>query len=308
MLWTGARRLRARAVPISSASMSLQPPAGVPLPPPPPPAQACYRHPHRLTGRACTRCGRPACPDCLVSAPIGSLCPECVREGRPAMAQRLRFWNAGQQGVITKLLVLANVGVFLASAVSGGDALGRTSLLTDGGLYGAAVSSGEWWRIVTSGFLHYGAIHLLMNMYVLWVVGPGLERELGRARFALVYMAALLGGSAGALLVSPNNLTVGASGAIFGLFGAYATGLWARGINPFRTGIGTTLLINLGLTFALSRYISVGGHIGGLVAGAACGWFLLAHPRNRQPSWTYLVPVAIGALAVVVAFGAAGRA
>ena len=223
------------------------------------------------------------------------------------MAQRLRFWNAGQHGIVTKLLVAANVGVFAVSALSGGAALGTTKLLIDGGLYGPSVASGEWWRIVTSGFLHYGAIHLLLNMYVLWVVGPGLERELGRTRFALVYMAALLGGSAGALLISPKNLTVGASGAIFGLFGAYATGLWARGINPFRTSIGTTLLINLGLTFALSQYISVGGHIGGLVAGAVCGWFLLAHARSRQPSWTYLVPVAVGVVAVIVAFGAAGR-
>jgi membrane associated rhomboid family serine protease len=224
------------------------------------------------------------------------------------MAQRLQFWSAGQHDVVTKLLVLVNVGVFAVSAISGGAALGTTKLLIDGGLYGPSVASGEWWRIVTSGFLHYGAIHLLMNMYVLWVVGPGLERELGRTRFVLVYLAALLGGSAGALLISPNSYTVGASGAIFGLFGAYATGLWARGINPFRTGIGTTLLINLGLTFALRTYISVGGHLGGLVAGAACGWFLLAHQRNRQPSWTYLVPVAIGAVALVVAFGAAARA
>ena len=238
---------------------------------------------------------------------MGSLCPECRREGRPAASQRLRFWSAGQHDIVTKLLVLANVAVFGLSAASGGDVLGRTKLVDDGGLFAAAVSSGEWWRIVSSGFLHLGPLHLLMNMYVLWVVGPGLERELGRTRFALVYMASLFGGAAGALLVSPNNLTVGASGAIFGMFGAYATGLWARGINPFKTGIGTTLLINLGLTFTLSRYISVGGHIGGLVVGAACGWFLLAHPRNRQPSWTYLVPVVIGVIAVVVAFGAAAR-
>ena len=169
------------------------------------------------------------------------------------------------------------------------------------------VADGAWWRLVTSGFLHYGPIHLLMNMYVLWTVGPTLERELGRARYLLVYLAALLGGAAGALLVSPTSLTAGASGAIFGLFGAFAAGLQKRGINPFRTGIGTTLLINLGLTFALSSYISVGGHLGGLVAGAICGWFLLGFPPHRSPSWTYLVPVAVAAVSVALALQAAAR-
>jgi membrane associated rhomboid family serine protease len=227
-----------------------------------------------------------------------------VRQNRPSAAQRVQFWNAGQHDAVTKTLIAVNVAVFAWSAASGGDPFGRTRLILDGGLFGAAVEAGEWWRILTSGFLHYGPIHLLMNMYVLWAVGPTLERELGRARYLLLYLAALVGGAAGALLLSPNSLTAGASGAIFGMFGAFATGLWQRGINPFRTGIGTTLLINLGLTFALSSVISVGGHLGGLVAGAICGWFLLAHPR-QQPTWTYLVPVAVGAAAAVLAFMAA---
>ena len=309
---------------VSSTDVSLSPPPGTPLPPPPPPAQACYRHPDRLTGRSCTRCGRPTCADCLTPASVGSLCPECVRSGRAPLAQRVRFWGAGQFDAVTKSIVGVNVAVFAAAAIwGGGDPFGRNRFHLYGALVGPSVqesaggpvyrgvAEGAWWRLVTSGFLHYGPIHLLLNMYVLWIIGPALERELGRSRYLLVYMASLLGGAAGAMILSPGNLTAGASGAIFGIFGAFATGLWKRGINPFRTSIGTTLLINLGLTFVIGGTtggISIGGHLGGLVAGAICGWFLLGHPARRQPSWTYLVPVAVGVVAVLVTLQAAGRA
>ena len=300
--------------------VSLLPPTGTSLPPPPPPAQACYRHPDRLTGRACTRCGRPSCADCLTPAAVGSLCPECLRSGRAPVAQRLRFWSAGQFDAVTKALVAVNVAVFAVAAIwGGGDPFGTTKLHELGGVIGPSlrdgtgtvyrgVADGAWWRLFTSGFLHYGPIHLAMNMYVLWIIGPSLERELGRGRFLAVYVAALLGGSAGALIISPNNLSAGASGAIFGLFGAFAMGLWKRGINPFRTSIGTTLLLNLGLTFLLRTYISVGGHLGGLVAGAICGWFLLGQQTKRRPGWTYLVPVTVGAASIVIALQVAGRA
>jgi membrane associated rhomboid family serine protease len=237
------------------------------------------------------------------------------------VSTRLRFWESGQHDLVTKALVAVNVAVFVGAIVLGGASIMGAGRWHDlGGLRALSwrytangevfrgVVDGAWWRLVTSGFLHYGVIHIAMNMYVLWVVGPSLERELGHTRFFLVYLASLLGGSAGALLLSPNNLTVGASGAIFGLFGAFATGLWQRGVNPFRTGIGTTLLINLALTFGLSSYISVGGHLGGLVAGAICGWFLLVHPARRQPTWTYLVPIAVSGVAVGVALWAAQRA
>ncbi len=235
------------------------------------------------------------------------------------MAERVRMRSAGAFDIVTKGLIAVNVAVFAIAALSGGDPLGTTNLHKKGALIGPSlrdpvtneilrgVADGAWWRLITSGFLHYGPIHLLMNMYVLWTVGPALERELGRTRYLLVYLAALLGGAAGALLVSPTSLTAGASGAIFGMFGAFAAGLQKRGINPFKTGIGTTLLINLGLTFALSRYISVGGHLGGLVAGAICGWFMLGYPARRSPSWTYLVPIAVAVASVVIAFPAARR-
>lgn len=301
--------------------MSLSPPPGTPLPPPPPPAQACYRHPDRLTGRSCTRCGKPACADCLQPASVGSLCPDCMRAGKASVGTRIRFFQAGQHDLVTKALVAINLAVFLgAIAVGGGKLLGGSS---GGGTWYArfalisrlAPSAGDWyrgvaegglWRLITSGFMHDGIIHIALNMYVLFVIGPSLERELGRSRFLMVYVAALLAGSAGALIVTPNAATVGASGAIFGLFGAFATGLYQRGVNPFRTGIGTTLLINLALTFGLPG-ISVGGHIGGLIGGAVCGWFLLGHPTRRMPSWTYAVPAAVGGVAVAVALVAANR-
>lgn len=272
-----------------------------------------------MTGRACTRCGKPACADCLTPAAVGSLCRDCVRAGRPPLAARVKMRSATTSDLVTKGLIAVNVAVFLGAALSGGDPFGTTRWHEKGALIGPSlrdpvtnevlrgVADGAWWRLLTSGFLHYGPIHLLMNMYVLWTVGPMLERELGRTRYLLVYLASLLGGAAGALLVSPTTLTAGASGAIFGMFGAFAAGLQKRGINPFRTGIGTTLLINLGLTFALSRYISVGGHLGGLVAGAICGWFVLGFPSRRLPSWTYLVPIAVAVVSVALALPAARR-
>lgn len=272
-----------------------------------------------MTGRSCTRCGKPACADCLTPGSVGSLCPDCVRAGRPAMADRVRMRAAGAFDAVTKGLIAVNVAVFIGAAMSGGDAFGTTRWHIKGALIGPSlrdpgtnevlrgVADGAWWRLVTSGFLHYGPIHLLMNMYVLWTVGPMLERELGRTRYLGVYVASMLGGAAGALIISPTTLTAGASGAIFGLFGAFASGLYKRGINPFKTGIGTTLLINLGLTFALSRYISVGGHLGGLVGGAICGWFMLGYPSRKLPSWTYLVPIAVAAISVALALPAARR-
>lgn len=298
--------------------MSLSPPPGTPLPPPPPPAQACYRHPNRVTGRACTRCGRPACADCLQPASVGSLCPECSRQGRPSVSTRVKWASAGQHDLTTKVLIAINALVFIGAIAIGHGGVFKESdwhfrgaliarFLPQFGDWYRGVAEGGWWRLVTSGFLHYGIIHLGMNMWVLWAVGPALERELGRIRFLLVYFASMLGGAAGALLLSPDARTAGASGAIFGLFGAFAAGLYQRGVNPLRTSIGTAIILNLVLTFGLSN-ISVGGHIGGLVAGAICGWFVLRHPSNRMPTWTYLVPVGVAAVAIAIAYWAAYRA
>jgi membrane associated rhomboid family serine protease len=151
----------------------------------------------------------------------------------------------------------------------------------------------EWYRLITSGFLHFGILHIAMNMYLLFQLGKLLEAPLGRVRFGLLYFACLLGGSLGVLVLegSSNGLHGGASGAVFGLMGAAAIGMQRRGINIFQTGLGATLMINLLLTFTIPG-ISIGGHIGGIVMGAICGSVMLSPPQQKQPPWLgYAVPV-----------------
>src|SRR5690606_26389164 len=196
------------------------------------------RHPDREAGRRCTRCGRPACTQCLVQANVGSQCVECYRAGRPAASARVRNWQARQPAIVTTVLMAVNVAIFVWMAVADADNitgrsispqdidLGLTKQLavltspTTVDVFGTA--EGEWYRLVSSGFLHFGILHLAFNMLLLYQLGNMLEREAGRVRFGLLYAASLLGGSAGALLLSPDRLSGGASGAVFGLFGAAA--------------------------------------------------------------------------------------
>lgn len=159
----------------------------------------------------------------------------------------------------------------------------------------------QWYRLVTSGFLHYGLLHLGFNMFFLYLLGNEMEPMLGRTKFVLLYLASLLGGSAGVLLIDGQNaFTAGASGAVFGLLGAYAVGIWRHGMNVFNTQIGSLLMINLFLTFFV-RNISIGGHIGGLVAGAICGFVMLAPGYKAVPAWSKVAtPVAVGVASLVI--------
>jgi membrane associated rhomboid family serine protease len=169
------------------------------------------------------------------------------------------------------------------------------------------VSQGnEWYRLVTSGFLHFGLLHLAFNMYFLFVLGNQMEPQLGRVKFLMLYVASLLGGSAGVILFDQGAFTAGASGAVFGLLGAMAVGIWQRGINPFTTQIGTLLLINLGLTFFVSG-ISIGGHLGGLLAGSICGFVMMAPGYKAFPAWSrYATPAVVGVAAVAISVISAG--
>ncbi len=210
-------------------------------------------------------------------------------------------------------LIIANVAVFLgvllwtrdAGALSGSltEAHFQLGLSKDILAFGdAGLLNGEfvvaeperWYRLVTSGFMHYGILHLAFNMYFLYVLGPMLERSLGRVRFTLLYFASLFGGSLGVILLDQGALAAGASGAVFGLLAAAAVGLWRQGVNPFSTGIGTVLLLNLFITFAIPG-ISIGGHLGGAAAGALCALVMMAPPYRAFPTWaTYAAPAAIG--------------
>lgn len=260
--------------------------------PPPPTIARCYRHPDRETGRSCTRCGKPACGDCLVQVSIGSHCLDCVKAARPDVKTRAKFWNARQPTLVTYALIGINVVVYMWTATS------RQSE-QDLAVAKFFLEQGEYYRLVTSGFLHFSVLHVGLNMLLLFQLGQLLEPAIGRVRFALLYFASLLAGSFGAVLVQPNGLTGGASGAVFGLMAAAAIGLHRRGVNVFQTGIGTVLIINLVITFTVPN-ISIGGHLGGAVGGAICGYVILAPGHAALPKWaSYAAPLAIVLVAVV---------
>jgi membrane associated rhomboid family serine protease len=216
----------------------------------------CYRHPDRSAGVKCRRCERAICPDCMITAPVGFQCRSCVKAGPPVRTLR----SLRRDPVVTYGII----GVNLAVAVL---TYAMPRLLGDFELAGVAVAKGDWWRIITGGFLHEGVLHVGMNMFLLLQLGQLLEPVLGRARFAALYGASLFAGALGVLLLTdPQVGTVGASGAVFGLIAAGVLALRRRGISPMQSGLGWLLAINLVLTFAVPN-ISIGGHLGGLIGG-----------------------------------------
>ena len=190
---------------------------------------------------------------------------------------------------------------YVLDAMRPGTLSGISQFQFDMGLAREFLDAGEWYRLVSSGFLHFGVLHVGMNMFLLYQLSRMLEPTLGSVKFTLVYFASLFGGAAGALMLSPNALTGGASGAVFGMMAAAIVGMRQRGVNPLQTGLGLTFLINIGLTLAIPN-ISVGGHFGGALAGAACGEFVLAPAQWRLPRWTeFVMPIAIGVVAIAIA-------
>jgi len=265
---------------------------------PPPALEFCARHPDVPTGRHCTRCDRAACNNCLVQADVGSHCVDCVKRAQPSRQERARYWNAAQPILATKVLIALNLVVYLW-VIAGPDVAGNINGREfDLGISKIFIDNGEWYRIITSGFLHFSIFHIAMNMLLLWQLGQMLEPILDRTRFLLLYFSAMFGGAAGALLLQPDGLTGGASGAVFGLMAAIAVAYQRRGVNPMDTGIGALLFINLIITFVIPG-ISVGGHLGGALTGAAVGYVMLA-PRRTQtsPLIHYVAP--IGAMVVSV--------
>jgi len=248
----------------------------------------CYRHPGRETGVSCSNCGRPICTDCMTPTPVGMRCPECSRDRTPVKTIR----SMTTDPVLTYGLIVVNVLAYFGSR-SGG------SVFSDGALQGLAVADGELWRLITSGFLHGGLLHLAFNMYLLYVLGQMLEPALGRVQFGALYLTSLLCGSFGALaLTNPAVLTVGASGAVFGLMGAGFMIMRQRGIDPMASGLGPTILLNLGITFLIPN-ISIGGHVGGLIGGGLAGLaFAELSGRRRGPVLALLACLALTVVAV----------
>jgi membrane associated rhomboid family serine protease len=259
--------------------------------------EVCYRHPNRETGVRCSNCERPICPDCMTSTPVGMRCPECARQG----ATRIRSMRSmTDEPSLTYILIGINVLAGIGSLLGGGAGADSSSLTDDGGVSQHFIADGEYYRLLTAGFLHAGPIHLLFNMFALWILGSMIEPALGRWRFGLIYFVSLLCGSFGALLLSPNELTVGASGAVFGLMAAAAVLARNRGFSLMESGLGIWIGLNLLITFTVPN-ISIGGHLGGLIGGGVAALLLVElRDRVRIPDYIpALLCVAIGAAAVV---------
>ncbi|MGW2345766.1 rhomboid family intramembrane serine protease [Streptomyces sp. NPDC001661] len=253
----------------------------------------CYRHPDRPTGISCTRCERPICPECMVSASVGFQCPECVRSGsgtgHAPSANQPRTMAGGaitsDPRLVTKVLLGICVAVFVVQMTVGDrfterfEMLGLAWVPDLGGLEG--VAEGQWYRLLTAMFLHGSYVHIAFNMLSLWWIGGPLEAALGRARYLALYLVSGLAGSALTyLLEAQNQPSLGASGAIFGLFGA--TAVLMRRLNyDLRPVIGL-LVINLIFTFSPGFNIAWQAHIGGLVGGLIVGYAMVHAPRERR--------------------------
>ena len=248
----------------------------------------CYRHSDRETGVSCSNCGRPICTSCMTTTSVGMRCPECARDKTPV--RTLRTYD---RPVVTMALIAVNVLVYFGGST-------RAGFLADFGLFGPAVAHGQWYRLVTSGFLHGGLLHIGFNMYILWFLGQLLEPALGPVRFLALYFASLLAGAFGALLFSPTSLTVGASGAVFGLMGATFVMQQARGMNPMQGGIGPLIILNLVIGLLPGLNISIGGHIGGLIGGALAGYVMDQMQTRRIGGIAAQVAVCVGVAAIAV--------
>lgn len=245
----------------------------------------------------------------MTAAPVGQRCPE--HSGKPRGAARMSLGigglsSAGGVGLVTRTLIGINVAVYLLELATGGNIDGVGSQIFEkGALFGPLVANGDWWRLITAAFLHYGPIHLGFNMFFLYWIGTPVEQYLGRGRFLAVYLVSGLAGSAGALVLSPTSVTVGASGAIFGILGA-ALVLERQGSYVLGGSAMGLIVINLALSFVLAG-ISIGGHIGGLIGGAACMLVLSRFGRGhgaygRIGASGIAGLVAVAALSVVVAY------
>lgn len=254
---------------------------------------ACVRHPDRPTGLRCVRCDRPACPDCLREASVGYQCVDCVNEGAktvraPRTIGGARASSRSRSLAVVPALIAINVAAFAATAIQARSITeNQTSeIFQEGILVPALVSFGDWWRVLTSGFLHfgnyggYGPVHLLFNMFALWVIGRDLEVALGRVRFLVVYLLALFGGSAAIMLFGdPLGAVAGASGAVYGLFGGIAVVVFRSKLNP--APVLTLIGINIFLSITLPG-ISLLGHVGGLVIGALATAAMVYAPSARR--------------------------
>ncbi|MEU9988683.1 rhomboid family intramembrane serine protease [Streptomyces sp. NPDC007971] len=271
----------------------------------------CYRHPDRETGVHCTRCERPICPECMVSASVGFQCPECVRGGSgtghsPAASIPRTVAGgtvAADPRLVTKILIGINLAVFLLQMSLGDRFTNRFELIGHAYTYYLpgvqGIAEGQYYRLLTAMFLHGGYTHIAFNMLSLWWIGGPLEAALGRARYIALYVVSGLAGSALTYLIAaPNQPSLGASGAIFGLFGA--TAVLMRRLNYDMRPIVALLVINLIITFSPGMSIAWEAHVGGLVAGVVTGYAMVHAPRDRRTLIQYGTCALVLAVVVVL--------
>ena len=274
----------------------------------------CYRHPDRETWVSCVRCGRHACPDCLRDAAVGQQCVECVRgEGRTSRQARNIFGGRpSRNAVVTWTLMGLNVLLYLIE-------LARPSIAQDWALLGygsptglppfQGVAAGQWYRLISSAFLpgtgSLGILDIAFNMWALYVVGPGLEQMLGRVRYLTVYLLSAVGGSVLFYYLAPQDQpALGASGAIFGLFGAWF--VVSRRLRLDSRGIVLLIAINLVLSFVYGSTIAWQDHVGGLITGTVVTAAFVYAPRKNQAAVQVAATVAVAfllAVAVVIRNG-----
>jgi membrane associated rhomboid family serine protease len=253
----------------------------------------------------------------MTYGPVGIRCPDHATTGGKTAAPRQAAQRVTRSltlsgPIVTFTLIGINVGVFLLELLMGAGISAQSGWIYEHGVLVSSavdsagqvvgVSEGEWWRLITATFLHYGPLHLGMNMLVLWFIGPPLEEYFGHGRYLLVYLVSGLAGSAGALIFSPNALTVGASGAIWGIMGA-ALVLEARRIYVFGGQAIGLVVINGAFTFLIPG-VSIGGHVGGFIGGALCA--LAFSSFRRSPALATISIAAIGVLSVGVAVAQVG--
>lgn len=258
----------------------------------------CYRHPERETYIRCTRCERPICPDCMTSAAVGFQCPECVAEGRasvPAVTSVLGAKPA-ERPLVTMTLIGLNVLMYVVQVTSGTNPLsGLDRVATNYGMWPAGIAlNDEYYRLVSAMFLHGSVLHIGFNMLVLWMLGPQLERILGHLRFTTLYLVAGIGGSVASFWFSPPGIVgVGASGAIFGLMGAYV--VVGKALRTDITQVIGLIAINVVIGFVAGG-IDWRAHLGGLATGAAVAAVFAFAPRKP---WLQVIAV-VGILALLV--------
>ncbi|WP_040159037.1 rhomboid family intramembrane serine protease [Nigerium massiliense] len=278
-----------------------------PTPSPAPTFYPCYRHPDRLTGVRCQRCGRPVCGECATPASVGVHCPECVALSNQA-TRRPKPLSRWKGSAVTLSLGAINVAVWAALWLTGAGnspaftflamhpkahcmvgndlylGIGQAACVASGGTFSPGVAEGAVWQLLTSGFTHVSPVHIFVNMLSLWVLGPQLEVALGRVRFVVLYLVSLLAGSVAVYwLAGTATTTLGASGAIFGLLGGLSLLAWKIGGDV--RNVLFWLGLNIVFTFLGGPLISWQGHLGGLAGGLAVTALFLAGRRNPRLAW-----------------------